>query len=812
MNEQKQNTYEEASLNDVLQDLNTDPDKGLSEDEASRRIETYGENVIEEEGRHPLLQFLSYFWGPIPWMIEAALIISGLAQHWKDFSVIALLLLINVMVSFWHEKKANNAIEALKQKLALKGLTLRSAEEQTVPARKLVPGDIVIVNIGDVIPADAKLLEDQQLSVDESALTGESLPVGKEDGAPIYSGTTVKQGQARAVVIATGKSTKFARTVELVEQAEKVSHFQKAVMRIGYFLIASATTLVLIVVIVSLFRGDPWLEVVLFAMVLIIAGIPAALPAVLSVTMSVGANRLAQWKAIVSQLSSMEEMAGLEVLCADKTGTLTKNELELQEPVVLKAEDRHDLVLSAALTTQKSSDDPIDQAILNSSEDLSRLDDYTIQEFTPFDPIRKRAEATVEHGGQSFTVSKGAPQIILNLVDPDEDTRKEVNQKVDELGEQGYRALGVARQGQDGQWQYLGLLPLLDPPREDSAEVVQTATGKYNIDIRMVTGDHPAIGRQVSGQIGMKSDIRPAGEFFAEGKSTDQHQISDQVLEADGFAEVTPEDKFNIIKSFQANDRIVGMTGDGVNDAPALKQADVGIAVVGATDAARSAAHLVLTEKGLGVITRAVEESRRIFERMTSYATYRITETIRLLLFISLSILVFNSYPVTAIQIVLLAILNDIPILAIAWDNAPTARHPVRWDMPRVLTVATVLGITGILSSFILFVFVRNYLGYPQEMLQTMMFLKLLVAGHMTIFLTRNRGWLWDRPWPNLYMFLALEGTQILGTLVGVYGWLVAPVGWIPALSIWAYAIVWILVLNAVKIWTYRLLPRLRQQ
>lgn len=803
---------EELSVTDVLSQLSVDGDNGLSADTAEQRLEQYGQNKIQEKKKNPFVKFLSYFWGPIPWMIEAALLISGLAQHWKDFSVIALLLLINVVVSFWHESKASNAIEALKQKLALKGLVIRDGREKSIPAKELVPGDIVKLNIGDVIPADAKLLQNQQLSVDESALTGESLPVNKEDGQPVFSGTTVKQGQAKAVVIATGRSTKFARTVELVERAEKESHFQRAVMRIGYFLIASAAVLVGAVVIVSLLRGDPWLEVVLFAMVLIIAGIPAALPAVLSVTMSVGANRLAHWKAIVSQLSSMEEMAGLEVLCADKTGTLTKNELELQNPVVFKAKDRHDLILSAALTTQKSSEDPIDQAILHCSEDLSEINQYSVTDFKPFDPTRKRADASVKHDGETFTVSKGAPQVILDLVEPDEDTKREVTSKVDELGKQGYRSLGVARRDQGGQWYYLGLLPLLDPPRDDSAEVIQTATGTYNIDIRMVTGDHPAIGRQVAAQIGLGTDIRAASELFREESDKSEYRISNQVLEADGFAEVTPEDKFNIIKSFQANDRIVGMTGDGVNDAPALKQADVGIAVVGATDAARSAAHLVLTEKGLGVITRAVEEARRIFERMTSYATYRITETIRLLLFISLSILAFNSYPVTAIQIVLLAILNDIPILAIAWDNAPTAKRPVRWDMTRVLTIASVLGVSGVISSFIAFIYVRSFLGFPQEMVQTMMFLKLLVAGHMTIFLTRNLGWLWDRPWPNLSMFLALEGTQIIGTLVAVYGWLVAPIGWIPALCIWAYAIVWMLALNAVKVLSYRLLTRLQRK
>jgi H+-transporting ATPase len=586
-------------------------------------------------------------------------------------------------------------------------------------------------------------------------------------------------------------------------------------MRIGYFLIISAACLVVVVLITSLFRGDPWMEVILFAMVLIIAGIPAALPAVLSVTMSIGAGRLARWKAIVSKLAAMEEMAGLEVLCADKTGTLTKNELELQEPVPISASDKQDLMLAAALTTRRDADDPIDNAILGGLKDTDTLDTYEIVDFKPFDPNRKRADAQVRKDDRQFTVSKGAPQVITDLVNPDDDLRQQIDNQVNELGAKGFRCLGVARRNNGGSWEYLGLLPLFDPPREDSAEVIDTAINKYNIDIRMITGDHPAIGRQVAEQIGLGKDIRPASEVFTEDAQSEKlteaerQQFVKKVLKADGFAEVTPEHKFQIIKWFQEGDRIVGMTGDGVNDAPALKQADVGIAVVGATDAARSAADLVLTEKGLGVITHAIEEARRIFERMTSYATYRITETIRLLLFITCSILFFNYYPVTAIMIVLLAILNDIPILAIAWDNADTPEKPVRWDMIRVISLASVLGVGGVIESFGLFWYITQHLSLPNNIVQTMMFLKLLVAGHLTIYLTRNRGWFWNRPWPSVALLITLEGTQIVGTLVAVYGWLMPPIGWIYALSVWAYTAVWFFILTALKVITVRVLNQL---
>jgi H+-transporting ATPase len=807
--------FEELTAEEATQMLDTDPQRGLSEDEAQRRLERYGENVVEEERRSRIIKFLSHFWGPIPWMIEAALVLAAAVQRWEELGVIAALLAINVGVSYWHESKASNAIEALKAKLAPETIVLRDGRSLKIPASRLVPGDIVKLRMGDVVPADAKMLDGQYLSVDESSLTGESLPVDKETGKAIYSGTSVKQGEGMAVTVSTGRSTKFARTVELVEAAGQASHFQRAVIRIGYFLMGLVLLLVLVIVAVSLVRQEPWVEVVLFSLGLTIAGIPVALPAILSVTMAVGANRLTDMKAIVSKLAAIEEMAGLEVLCADKTGTLTKNQLELQQPVLVSAKNAHELILSAALTARRDGGDPIDEAVIGGLDDPAQLDSYRIAKFRPFDPKSKRAEADVEADGKTFTVAKGAPQVILDLVGVQDEEREDIESEVGRLGVEGFRALGVARKDADGVWNCLGILPLLDPPQEDSSSVVRAAKD-HGIDIRMVTGDHRAIAKQVARQLGLGEDIRVASELFREGEGTgdtkteDNAEVSSELLAADGFAEVTPEHKFKIVRQFQANDRIVGMTGDGVNDAPALKQADVGIAVPGAIDAARSAATLVLTEQGLAVMTRAVEEARRIFERMTSYATYRITETIRLVVFVAVSILVFDFFPVTAIMIVLLAVLNDIPIMAIAWDNARTARHPVRWDMPRVLFISAVLGLGGVVSSFLLFWFLRTQTDLATGVVQTLLFLKLLVAGHMTLFLTRTRGAFWEKPLPSLSLFLALEATQLAGTLVAVYGWLIEPIGWGYAGAVWGYAIVWMLLLNGLKVGGYSLLKAVR--
>ncbi len=793
--------FEELSIDKTLEKLAVNPEKGLNQQEVDKRKQKFGANTIEEKKENPILKFLSHFWGPIPWMIEVAVVLSAIAQRWEDFAVIFIMLLINGGVSYWHENKASNAIAALKEKLAPESTVIRNGKKKTINADELVPGDIVWVKMGNIIPADAKLLNNESISADESALTGESLPVDKQEGDLCFSGTTVKRGEAKAVVIATGRNTKFAQTVELVESAEEKSHFRKAVLKMGYYLIGITAVLVSVIIISTWIRGEPLIEILLFALVVTIAGIPQALPAVLSVTMTIGANRLAKMKAIVARLSAMEEMAGLEVLCADKTGTLTKNELKLQEPVNFKAGSIEELKMAAALTAKRDEEDPIDSAILESI-DKTELDKYEVVDFKPFDPSRKRAESKIKHGDEEFSLTKGAPQIILDIADVCQEEQNEISHKVQELGDKGFRSLGVARSEGD-KWEYLGLLPLLDPPREDAEQVLKSAQ-KHGIDIRMITGDHKAIAKQVAGKIGLQKNIIDAARFF-ENKNTEKQEKTDENLNEEftnyaGYAQVIPEHKFKIIKHFQRKQKIVGMTGDGVNDAPALKQADVGIAVSNATDAARSAAALVLTAPGLKVITRAVEEARRIFERMTGYATFRITESLRVLLFMTLSILFFHFYPVTPIMVVLLAILNDIPIMTIAFDNVKTATNPVRWNMRRVLSIATILSLGGVISTFILFWLLKNYFHLPRETIQTMIFLKLLVAGHMTIFLTRNTGWMWDKPYPNLKLFVALEGTQIIGTLFAVYGWLVHPVGWAKALAVWGYAIVWLLILNMVKV------------
>jgi H+-transporting ATPase len=775
---------------------------GLTGAEAQSRLEKYGYNELPEEKTNPILKFLSYFWGPIPWMIEVAAILSAVVRHWEDFGIILALLLMNAGVGFWEEFQAGNAIAALKATLALQAKVKRDGQWTTISARELVPGDLMRIRIGDIIPADARLLEGDPILADQSALTGESLPVTRNPGGAVYSGSIVKQGEIDAIAYATGQNTYFGRTAHLVETAHTVSHFQKAVLKIGDYLIVIAIALVTLILVVALFRGDRMITTLQFALVLTIAAVPVAMPAVLSVTMAVGARTLAHKKAIVTRLAAMEELAGIDVLCSDKTGTLTQNQLTMGEPFCVSGVVVEEVVLAASLASRAENQDPIDLAVLSGLKDEQALRKYQVLHFQPFDPVHKRTEATVRGSDNiPFRVTKGAPQVILELATDAATVHSEVEKAVNEFAARGFRSLGVARSEKDGQWRFLGVLPLFDPPREDSKDTIATAS-QMGVKVKMVTGDQIAIAKEMARQLGLGPNIVDAS-ILADGKHYETGQLARAIEQADGFAQVFPEHKFHIVGVLQKEKHIVGMTGDGVNDAPALKLADAGVAVSGATDAARAAADIVLLNSGLSVIIDAVKESRKMFQRMNSYAIYRITETIRVLLFMTLSILVFNFYPVTAVMIVLLAILNDGAILSIAYDRVRYANRPESWNMPVVLGIATVLGIAGVVASFGLFYLGERVFHLSREVIQSFMYLKLSVAGHLTIFVTRTRRAFWSIP-PAPILLVAVIGTQLLATFIAVYGIFMAPIGWRWALFVWGYAFAWFFVNDRVKLAAYR--------
>jgi H+-transporting ATPase len=778
--------------------------KGLSASEAEKRLRQYGSNEIPEKKVNPVIKFLGYFWGPIPWMIEVAVVLSAILQHWDDFGIIVALLFVNAIVGFWQEYKADNAIALLKQRLALKARVLRDGKWREVQAQELVPGDVVRVRLGDVIPADIKLMEGDYLLIDQSALTGESLPVEKHISDIGYAGSVVRQGEMNALVVGTGVTTYFGKTTRLVEEAKTQSHFQKAVIKIGDYLIVLAVTLVAIVVLAALFRHADPIETLQFALILIVAAIPVALPAVLTVTMAVGAAALAKKEAIVSKLVSIEEMAGVDILFSDKTGTITKNELTVTEIRHFGEFTDDEVLLFSVLASKEEDQDPIDNAIITKARTLATieatLNHYTTSAFKPFDPVSKRTEATVEdQRGNHFKVTKGAPQVILSLVATKE-VSDEVDKCVNTFAERGYRALGVAKTDEQGNWQLVGLLALYDPPREDSAVTIKTAQS-MGVKVKMVTGDHVAIAKEIAQEVNLGTNIMPVSSFLETHNSEAERVIEN----ADGFAQVFPEHKYRIVELLQKKGHIVGMTGDGVNDAPALKKADAGIAVAGALDAAKSAADVVLTKPGLSVIIDAIKESRKIFQRMNNYAIYRIAETIRVLFFLTLTILVFNFYPITPVMIVILAMLNDLPIMMIAYDKAKVHERPVSWNMRKVLTIATVLGVMGVFSSFLMYWVGQEVLLLDESTLRTFIFLKLAVAGHMTIYLARTgENHFWTRPFPSGTLFWTTETTQLVGTIFAVYGILMGPIGWVLAGFVWGYALVFFFVNDFVKVHFYK--------
>jgi H+-transporting ATPase len=633
-------------------------------------------------------------------------------------------------------------------------------------------------------------------------------------------------------------------------------------MNIGNYLIVITLFLAIIIIGTALFRHENMLEILRFTLVLIVAAIPVALPAVLSVTMAVGAINLAKKQAIVSRLDSIEELAGIDVLCSDKTGTLTQNKMTISEPVTFGSHDAQELMIYAALASKEENRDPIEIPIydyLKKEGLLEELKKYRQEKFKPFDPVSKRTEAIIKSDEKTFTVTKGATQVILKLCKASID-EKDVVTKNEELAGQGFRTLAVAvKQSGEANFRLLGLIPLFDPPREDSKQTIEEAK-KLGLDIKMITGDNVAIAKYIANLLSIGQNILNAKELkgqsyeelialgsvlsktlykklspdinkdeveqFVKGVIGElekelenielpkgyikkhQSEIIELIEKANGFAQVYPEDKYFIVDQFQKAGHIVGMTGDGVNDAPPLKKADAGIAVSGSTDAARAAADLVLMAPGLSVIIDAIKGSRVIFERMKSYSIYRIAETIRVILFMTASIVIFNFYPVTAIMIIILAFLNDLPILAIAYDNTKVNEKPVRWNMKEVMDISTVLGILGVIASFGIFFIAQAYMKLSPEFVQSFIFLKLAVAGHLTIFITRTEGRFWQKPYPAPLLFWSAMATKALATLFAVYGWFVAPIGWKYALIVWVYALTWFVINDFIKIWTYKLLRK----
>ncbi|BFI10244.1 H+-transporting ATPase [Marchantia polymorpha subsp. ruderalis] len=824
---------EHIPVEEVFAQLKSSPG-GLTQAEGEARLLIFGYNKLEEKNESKILKFLGFMWNPLSWVMEAAAIMAialanggGKPPDWQDFIGILTLLVINSTISFIEENNAGNAAASLMARLAPKTKVLRDGKWSEQDAVILVPGDIISIKLGDIVPADARLLEGDALKIDQSALTGESLPVTKKPGDEVYSGSTCKQGELEAVVIATGVHSFFGKAAHLVDSTHQVGHFQKVLTAIGNFCIVSiAIGLVVEIIVMYPIQKRKYREGIDNLLVLLIGGIPIAMPTVLSVTMAIGSHRLSQQGAITKRMTAIEEMAGMDVLCSDKTGTLTLNKLSVDKNLIecfAKGVDKDMVVLSAARAARIENQDAIDAAIVGMLADPKEAR-AGIREihFLPFNPVDKRTAITfIDSDGKWHRASKGAPEEILHLAHNKDQISARVHSIIDKFAERGLRSLAVATQevpeknkeSPGGPWEFLGLLPLFDPPRHDSAETIRQALN-LGVNVKMITGDQLAIAKETGRRLGMGTNMYPSSALL--GNTKDEAIASlpiDELIEnADGFAGVFPEHKYEIVKRLQEKKHICGMTGDGVNDAPALKKADIGIAVADATDAARSASDIVLTEPGLSVIISAVLTSRAIFQRMKNYTIYAVSITIRIVLGFLLLTLIWK-FDFSPFMVLIIAILNDGTIMTISKDRVKPSPLPDSWKLKEIFAQGVVIGTYLAVMTVVFFwaadktdFFERKFgvhsLNGRHDELTAAVYLQVSIISQALIFVTRSMSWSFlERP--GVLLMSAFWIAQLVATFIAVYAnWGFAHIkgiGWGWAGVIWLYSLVTYFPLDVIK-------------
>ncbi|XP_009399554.2 plasma membrane ATPase [Musa acuminata AAA Group] len=807
--------------------------EGLTTAEGEQRLHIFGLNKLEEKKESKFLKFLGFMWNPLSWVMEIAAIMAivldnggGEPPDWQDFIGIVVLLIINSTISFIEENNAGNAAAALMAGLAPKTKVLRDGKWSEQEAAILVPGDIISIKLGDIIPADARLLEGDPLKIDQSALTGESLPVTKMPGNEVFSGSTCKQGEIEAIVIATGVHTFFGKAAHLVDSTNNVGHFQKVLTAIGNFCICSiAMGMIIEIIVMYPVQHRRYRDGIDNLLVLLIGGIPIAMPTVLSVTMAIGSHRLSEQGAITKRMTAIEEMAGMDVLCSDKTGTLTLNKLSVDRNLIevfVNGLDRDTVVLYAARASRVENQDAIDASIVGMlAEPKEARAGIEEVHFLPFNPVDKRTAITyIDSNGKWHRSSKGAPEQIIDLCNLKDDTKKKVHAMIDKFAERGLRALGVARQevpeaskaSAGDPWQFMGLLPLFDPPRHDSAETIRQAL-HLGVNVKMITGDQLAIAKETGRRLGMGTNMYPSSTLL--GEKTDDVTglpIDELIEKADGFAGVFPEHKYEIVRRLQERKHICGMTGDGVNDAPALKKADIGIAVADATDAARSASDIVLTEPGLSVIVSAVLTSRAIFQRMKNYTIYAVSITIRIVLGFMLIALIWQ-FDFSPFMILVIAILNDGTIMTISKDRVKPSPLPDSWKLREIFATGIVLGAYLAIITVVFFWLVHDTDFFPEKFgvksirdnnneLTAALYLQVSIISQALIFVTRSRSWSFVER-PGFLLVTAFLAAQLVATVIAVYAsWgfaRIEGIGWGWAAIIWIFSLVTYFPLDVLK-------------
>ncbi|XP_004488894.1 ATPase 8, plasma membrane-type [Cicer arietinum] len=824
---------ENIPVDEVFQQLKCTKE-GLSSEEGEKRLQIFGPNKLEEKTESKFLKFLGFMWNPLSWVMESAAIMAivlanggGKPPDWQDFTGIVVLLIINSTISFIEENNAGNAAAALMAGLAPKTKVLRDGKWSEQEAEILVPGDVISIKLGDIVPADARLLEGDPLKIDQSALTGESLPVTRNPGSEVFSGSTCKQGEIEAVVIATGVHTFFGKAAHLVDSTNNVGHFQKVLTSIGNFCICSIAIGMLVEIIVMYpIQNRAYRDGIDNLLVLLIGGIPIAMPTVLSVTMAIGSHRLSQQGAITKRMTAIEEMAGMDVLCSDKTGTLTLNKLTVDKSLIEvfpSGMDKDSVVLYAARASRVENQDAIDASIVGMLSDPKEARaGITEVHFLPFNPVDKRTAITyIDSNGDWHRSSKGAPEQIIELCELKGETLKRAHKTIDGYAERGLRSLAVgfqtvsekSKESAGEPWVFLGLLPLFDPPRHDSAETIRRALD-LGVNVKMITGDQLAIGKETGRRLGMGTNMYPSSSLLGQCKdpAIASMPIDELIEKADGFAGVFPEHKYEIVKRLQDRKHICGMTGDGVNDAPALKKADIGIAVADATDAARSASDIVLTEPGLSVIVSAVLTSRAIFQRMKNYTIYAVSITIRIVLGFLLVALIWK-FDFSPFMVLIIAILNDGTIMTISKDRVKPSPVPDSWKLKEIFATGVVLGTYMAIMTAVFFYIVHDTDFFSQtfgvlpisdseEQLNSALYLQVSIISQALIFVTRSRSWSFlERP--GMMLLGAFVAAQLVATAIAVYAhWDFARIngiGWKWAGVIWIFSVVTYIPLDILK-------------
>ncbi|MEO8764277.1 MAG: plasma-membrane proton-efflux P-type ATPase [Ginsengibacter sp.] len=743
---------------------------GLTQAEAASGLKQYGYNEVPYRKTNPLLGFLSKFWGLTAWMLELIVILSWFLHKRSDTYIVVGLLLFNAIIGFAQEHNAAKAVEALKKKLQINVRLLRDSVWKTVPARELVPGDIIRMRAGDFVPADIKIIQGE-IKIDQSSLTGESAEIEKKENEPLNSGSLVTKGEATGIVNLTGSKTYFGKTVQLVKTAKPKSHINEIIAKVVKWLMIIVGVLLSIAIVVSLLKGINILEILPLMLVILLGSVPVALGAMFTVSMALGSKQLVKQGVLVTRLNAPDDAACMDVLCVDKTGTLTINKLTVAKLLPSDGYTESDVLLYGAMASQEANHDSIDMAFIKAAKEKNILNNSFVQKtFIPFDPKTRKTEANIVKGNDEFKVMKGSFNVIAKICTLDEKAIAPLQSQVNEFAKSGYRTIAVAELKNNGKPTFLGMVALHDPPRPDSLKIINELKS-LGLTIKMLTGDAVPIAQEISKTLNIGDKVLNAS-VFKDGSKSDPAKEVELMEQNNGFAEVYPEDKYNIVKGLQAKGHIVGMTGDGVNDAPALKQAEVGIAVSNASDVAKGAASIVLTEEGLSNIPAPIKVGRMMFERINVWVLNKIARTISKTCLVVFAFLILGKFIISATAMLIMIFMTDFVKISLSTDNVNWSKKPTVWNINALVKIGVVIGTIMTMEAFGLLYVGLHYFKLNKDInaLSTFSFEVLLFLALFSIIVVRGKKHFWSFPLPSKTLFFLLLGDLFLGVVFSTFG------------------------------------------